>query len=149
MVLSTEGVVLVTSPGTKSSYPRPPQSLKHSSVAVVRLNCITVGLSPSSREREPFKDAPVAAKYSTSRSHPENIPAPSLLPLRVSSSPAPPPIQHRAVTRQWQVHRVLRPEAYGGLLHFVINGPLEVPLPASIVNNTVGRATDSTNRPSS
>ena len=30
MVLSTEGVVLVTSPGTKSSYPRPPQSLKHS-----------------------------------------------------------------------------------------------------------------------
>ncbi|CAN0377619.1 unnamed protein product, partial [Ascophyllum nodosum] len=37
---------------------------------------------------------------------------------------------------KWQIHRVLRPEAYGGLLHFVINGPLEVPLPASIVNNT-------------
>ena len=30
VVLSPEGVVLVTSPGTKSSYPRPPQSLKHS-----------------------------------------------------------------------------------------------------------------------
>ena len=30
VVLSLEGVVLVTSPGTESSYPRPPQSLKHS-----------------------------------------------------------------------------------------------------------------------
>ena len=27
--LSPEGVVLMTSPGTESSYPRPPQSLKH------------------------------------------------------------------------------------------------------------------------
>ena len=27
VVLSPEGAVLVTSPGTKSSYPRPPQSL--------------------------------------------------------------------------------------------------------------------------
>ena len=30
VVLSPERVVLVTSPGTESSYPRPPQSLKHS-----------------------------------------------------------------------------------------------------------------------
>ena len=30
VVLSPEGVVLVTSPGTESSYARPPQSLKHS-----------------------------------------------------------------------------------------------------------------------
>ena len=30
VVLFPEGVVLVTSPGTESSYPRPPQSLKHS-----------------------------------------------------------------------------------------------------------------------
>ena len=29
VVLSPEGAVLVTSPGTKSSYPRPPQSLRH------------------------------------------------------------------------------------------------------------------------
>ena len=28
LVLSPEGVVLVTSPGTESSYPRPPQSLR-------------------------------------------------------------------------------------------------------------------------
>ena len=31
IVLSPEGVVLWISPGTESSYPRPPQSLKHSS----------------------------------------------------------------------------------------------------------------------
>ena len=30
VALSPEGVILVTSPGTESSYPRPPQSLKHS-----------------------------------------------------------------------------------------------------------------------
>ena len=30
VVLHPEGVVLVTSPGMESSYPRPPQSLKHS-----------------------------------------------------------------------------------------------------------------------
>ena len=30
VVLSPEGVVLVIYPGTESSYPRPPQSLKHS-----------------------------------------------------------------------------------------------------------------------
>ena len=30
VVLSPERVVLVNSPGTESSYPRPPQSLKHS-----------------------------------------------------------------------------------------------------------------------
>ena len=30
VVLSPEGVVLVTSPGTESSYPRPPQSFKNS-----------------------------------------------------------------------------------------------------------------------
>ena len=30
VVLSPEGVVLVPSPGTEPSYPRPPQSLKHS-----------------------------------------------------------------------------------------------------------------------
>ena len=36
VVLSPEGVVLVPSPGTKSSYPRSPQSLKHS-VAVRKL----------------------------------------------------------------------------------------------------------------
>ena len=30
VVLSPEGVVLVTSSGTESSYPRPPQLLKHS-----------------------------------------------------------------------------------------------------------------------
>ena len=30
VVLSPEGVVLVTSPGMESSYPRPPQSSKHS-----------------------------------------------------------------------------------------------------------------------
>ena len=29
VVLSQEGVVLVPSPGTESSYPLPPQSLKH------------------------------------------------------------------------------------------------------------------------
>ncbi|CAN0418201.1 unnamed protein product, partial [Ascophyllum nodosum] len=37
---------------------------------------------------------------------------------------------------KWQVHRVLRPEAYGGLVHFVRNRKLDVPLPASIIDNT-------------
>ena len=32
LVLSPEGAVLVTSPGTKSSYPRPPHSLNNSFV---------------------------------------------------------------------------------------------------------------------
>ena len=32
VVLSPEGVVLVTSPGTESSYPRPPHSLKRSEI---------------------------------------------------------------------------------------------------------------------
>ena len=31
VVLSPEGIVLMTTSGTESSYPRPPQSLKHSS----------------------------------------------------------------------------------------------------------------------
>ena len=30
VILSPEGVILMTSPGTESSYPRLPQSLKHS-----------------------------------------------------------------------------------------------------------------------
>ncbi|CAN0335654.1 unnamed protein product [Ascophyllum nodosum] len=37
---------------------------------------------------------------------------------------------------KWQAHRVLRPEAYGGLVHFVRGRMLDVPLPASIINNT-------------
>ena len=42
VVLSPEGVVLVTSPGTESSYSRPPQSLKHSRVDDLFLgSCIT------------------------------------------------------------------------------------------------------------
>ena len=36
VVLSSEGVVLVNSSGTESSYPRPPQSLKHSAILLSR-----------------------------------------------------------------------------------------------------------------
>ena len=39
VVLSPEGAVLMTSPGTKSSYPRPPQSLNPS--IVVRVGAVT------------------------------------------------------------------------------------------------------------
>ena len=35
VVLSPEGAVLVTYPGTISSYPRPPQSLKHSRISLI------------------------------------------------------------------------------------------------------------------
>ncbi|CAN0451988.1 unnamed protein product, partial [Ascophyllum nodosum] len=37
---------------------------------------------------------------------------------------------------KWQAHRALRPEAYGGLVHFVRAGKMDVPLPASILQNT-------------
>lgn len=40
--------------------------------------------------------------------------------------------------RQWQVHRVLRPEAYGGLLHNMLTGKAKTPLPKSILENKVG-----------
>lgn len=40
-------------------------------------------------------------------------------------------------TRQWQVHRVLRPEAYGGLLHNTLKETVVTPLPASILDNVV------------
>ena len=43
------------------------------------------------------------------------------------------------MARQWQAHRVLRPEAYGGLVNFVKAGLLDVPLPSSIIDNTVSR----------
>ena len=39
VVLSPEGAVLVTSPGTKSSYPRPPQSL-NPSIYMVRVDFV-------------------------------------------------------------------------------------------------------------
>ena len=35
LVLSPEGAVLVTSPGTESSYPRPPQSLNKSEAHII------------------------------------------------------------------------------------------------------------------
>ncbi|CAM9646416.1 unnamed protein product, partial [Ascophyllum nodosum] len=37
---------------------------------------------------------------------------------------------------KWQTHRVLRPEAYGGLVHFVRANEIDVPLPSSIIDNT-------------
>ena len=40
--------------------------------------------------------------------------------------------------RQWQVHRVLRPEAYGGLVHNTLMNNVKTPLPDSILRNTVG-----------
>ena len=40
-------------------------------------------------------------------------------------------------TQQWQVHRVLRPEAYGGLLHNTLVGDVITPLPESILKNVV------------
>ena len=43
IVLSPEGVVFVPSPGTESSYPRPPQSLEHSLKAEVWVGTITEG----------------------------------------------------------------------------------------------------------
>lgn len=43
-------------------------------------------------------------------------------------------------SRQWQVHRVLRPEAYGGLVHFVRTGKLDVRLPASSTENMMSRS---------
>eukprot|EP00904_Undaria_pinnatifida_P000007 jgi/Undpi1/10006/HiC_scaffold_28.g12460.m1 len=36
---------------------------------------------------------------------------------------------------KWQVHRVLRPEAYGGLLHNTLKETVITPLPASILEN--------------
>ncbi|CAM9304146.1 unnamed protein product, partial [Laminaria digitata] len=39
--------------------------------------------------------------------------------------------------QQWQVHRVLRPEAYGGLVHNSVTGSVRTPLPDSILKNTV------------
>ena len=38
VVLSPEGVVFVPSPGTESSYPRPPQSLEHSADTLTALS---------------------------------------------------------------------------------------------------------------
>eukprot|EP00904_Undaria_pinnatifida_P000010 jgi/Undpi1/10009/HiC_scaffold_28.g12463.m1 len=37
---------------------------------------------------------------------------------------------------KWQVHRVLRPEAYGGLLHNTIVGDVVTPFPDSLLGNT-------------
>eukprot|EP00904_Undaria_pinnatifida_P002852 jgi/Undpi1/12568/HiC_scaffold_6.g02237.m1 len=37
----------------------------------------------------------------------------------------------------WQVHRVLRPEAYGGLVHNTLMKDVITPLPASLLKNTV------------
>ncbi|CAM9244255.1 unnamed protein product [Ectocarpus sp. 13 AM-2016] len=37
---------------------------------------------------------------------------------------------------KWQVHRVLRPEAYGGLVHNTLTGRLHTPLPKTILQNT-------------
>eukprot|EP00904_Undaria_pinnatifida_P000009 jgi/Undpi1/10008/HiC_scaffold_28.g12462.m1 len=37
---------------------------------------------------------------------------------------------------KWQVHRVLRPEAYGGLLHNTIVGDVVTPFPDSLLENT-------------
>ena len=38
---------------------------------------------------------------------------------------------------QWQVHRVLRPEAYGGLVHNTLMKDVITSLPDSILKNTV------------
>ena len=40
-------------------------------------------------------------------------------------------------TQQWQVHRMLRPEAYGGLVHNTLMKNVITPLPDSILRNTV------------
>ena len=40
-------------------------------------------------------------------------------------------------TPQWQVHRMLRPEAYGGLVHNTLMKNVITPLPDSILKNTV------------
>ncbi|CAM9447814.1 unnamed protein product, partial [Pylaiella littoralis] len=37
---------------------------------------------------------------------------------------------------KWQVHRVLRPEAYGGLVHNTMSHRLKTPLPNSLLQNT-------------
>eukprot|EP00904_Undaria_pinnatifida_P002853 jgi/Undpi1/12569/HiC_scaffold_6.g02238.m1 len=39
--------------------------------------------------------------------------------------------------QKWQVHRVLRPEAYGGLVHNTLMKDVITPLPDSILKNTV------------
>ena len=41
VVSSLEGAILVTSPGTKSSYPRPPQSLNPSLGEIIGCKCKT------------------------------------------------------------------------------------------------------------
>ena len=51
VVLSPEGAVLVTSPGTKSSYPRPPQPLNNLEIAC-RSSSLRVRGKNSGRERE-------------------------------------------------------------------------------------------------
>ena len=48
VVLSPEGAVLVPSPGTESSYPRPPQSLEHSTGGPLNL-CNVLASTGSNR----------------------------------------------------------------------------------------------------
>lgn len=38
---------------------------------------------------------------------------------------------------QWQVHRLLRPEAYGGLVHNTLMKNVFTPLPDSLLKNMV------------
>lgn len=46
-------------------------------------------------------------------------------------------LSHRNHSTQWQVHRLLRPEAYGGLVHNSLTSDVKTPLPDSILRNTV------------
>lgn len=47
-------------------------------------------------------------------------------------------MEHTHHDDQWQVHRVLRPEAYGGLVHNTLTaGRPNTPLDSSILENTV------------
>eukprot|EP00904_Undaria_pinnatifida_P002847 jgi/Undpi1/12563/HiC_scaffold_6.g02232.m1 len=58
--------------------------------------------------------------------------APHILTSLASSSSS----TRHAWYAKWQVHRVLRPEAYGGLVHNSVTGSVVTPLPASILRNT-------------
>lgn len=45
---------------------------------------------------------------------------------------------HKAIWYQkWQVHRRLRPEEFGGRVHFTINGPRDYPINSRFFNSTV------------
>ena len=71
VVLSPEGVVLVTSPGTASSYPRLPQLMKYSSfgISVERKQITCVSLNKNNRMLKfrgnlHYLNVPLADKFS-------------------------------------------------------------------------------------